>query len=147
MSIWGSHGDIGWDYDENKFDGGEVRAYANGWSNHYPSADVEAPASIGLADIPAYCVPGHDQSGENFTCSGCGEYHDAYPERGEWVRLDIDSLGALSWPEPIHASVVLDEQAARSLADALIAWAIRPVVRATTPPTDTASAAGGGDRG
>jgi hypothetical protein len=129
MSIWVSHNDVGhdaWaDDTEPQPRGGEVRAYAAGWSNHYPTTDVEAPASVGLAHIAPWCVPGWRDDGVD------------YPECGPWVRLSVDSDAALTWwtkdgvkptAAPIHASVVLDEGAARQLADDLLAWLARPKV-------------------
>ena len=90
MSIWCSLETIGWDDDRwtdidgnpitAERHGGEVRSYANGWSNHYPTTDgeVEQRASIDLADISAWCVPGH-QDIANFD------------ERGPWLRLSVNS--------------------------------------------------------
>lgn len=99
---------------------GQVRAYRDGFSNHYPD-DTDAPGSIDLAWIPSWCVPGHDE--------------EDYSACGEWARLSIDCDGAMTWwvkegdeptPKPVHASVVLDVEAARSLAADLLEWADRP---------------------
>lgn len=107
MSIWCSWEDI------------RVRAYAAGFSNHYPSDD-DPPATIVLAHIDSWCVPGVDEDAVD------------WPQVGAWLRLDIDSPDALTWwtkdadgqptPEPVHASVVLDVDAARALRDDLTRW-------------------------
>jgi hypothetical protein len=120
--------------------GGQVRSYADGFSNHHPNTagTHEHPACVGLDSIAPWCVPGHDQTRDlDWRCSACATVHD-YPECGPWVRLDLYSPGALTWwtlddlpnpqPAPIHASVVLDEHAARALAANLLAWADRPKV-------------------
>lgn len=126
MSIWCSQETIG--EDELDTPNGHVRAYAAGWSNHYPSEDVEAPATLNLATIPTWCVPGHSE-----------EYYEVI---GPWLRLDLDSPNALTWwrkdaegnpvPEPVHGSVVLDEVAVRQLRDQLTDWLdadkVHPVV-------------------
>lgn len=125
MSIWCSRHVAGVD-DEDHTMTGTVVAFAEGFSNHYPES-TDPPASIGVASIPPWCGPGHD--------------NDTTDERppGPWLRLDVDSPRALSWwgadpahrptPAPVHASVVLDETAARALAAALIEWADRPKTR------------------
>lgn len=125
MSIWVSHPVIGWDDypdpDEPNPRGGEVRSYATGWSNHYPTRNghVEQPASIHLASIPAWCVPGHQDSTSD-------------EEQGEWLRIDIESW-AHDWHSggkvvtgPDSAAVVLDEAAARQLVADLTSWLAAP---------------------
>lgn len=73
-------------------------------SNVYPTDTTGCPASIGLAHIPPWCVPGHE-----------GEEVDGWGDR---LRLDVSS-------ERHHddAVIILDETAARNLATALLAWA------------------------
>lgn len=101
---------------------GDVRAYCDGWSNHYPTHGFDDPvATVSLAHIPVWCVPGRDEESE---------------EVAPWVRLTVDSAGALTWwtddpadrpaPAPVHASVVLDEDAARALRDDLDEWLAQP---------------------
>lgn len=108
MSIWCSHEAVG--YDEMNEGpqpyGGQVRSYAIGWSNHYPTTDdqVEQPASVGLAHIPTWCVPGwRDHEGP-----------DDYP-LGPWVRLDISTWEydekAQPTDKPRWAAVVMPESA------------------------------------
>lgn len=116
MSIWCSREHVGFDESEQR--GGEVRSYATGWSNHYPTPDVELPAHVGLAHIPTWCVPGH--AGE--------ENEDDHP-LGPWVRLDVvthDYENCKAVGGPWAHSVVMDEAAARQLAADLIAWADAP---------------------
>ena len=146
MSIWCSWPAIGHDpHDEEPLRGGEVRTYATGWSNHFPTADGEAelPASIDLADIAPWCVPGHEQDAANYRCTGCGAEHD-HPECGPWLRLGLYAEQSRTWhgsldshgvfapivsTATMHATVVLDEDAARALRDDLTAWLDRPKVR------------------
>lgn len=119
MSIWCSDQHIGYDDDDRS--GGEVRAYAEGWSNHYPTLDVEGPASVDLAHIPVYCVPGHNE-----------EAASRQGGVGPWLRLSINSPNARSWwtktidgdpvPAPAYVTVVLDEAAARALRKQLTKW-------------------------
>lgn len=61
MSIWCSLPNIGFD-DEVDESVGQVRSYASGWSNHYPTTDgtVERDATLDLAYIPAWCAGGDD---------------------------------------------------------------------------------------
>lgn len=113
---------------------GKVLSYAEGFSNHYPddTGTHETPASINLAYVAPWCVPGHDQDGDSFSCTGCGRQHEDVADVGDRVRLDVDAPQALSfWREdgedgpvvkPAHVSVVLDEEAARQLRDDLDAW-------------------------
>ena len=116
MSIWSSRTDIG-AYDlpgEEDKPPGEVRSYAEGWSNHYPTDDVEKPAFVGTASIPPWCVPGHfdDPASEDMAT-------------GPWLRLHV-----ATWNEDYGmpmiangATVILDVEAARSLAAELLSWA------------------------
>lgn len=109
MSIWCSWDEIA----------GRVRAYAAGWSNHYP-ADADPPGTVAVAHIAPWCVP------------GAGDDVD-WPQVGDWLRLDVDAPGALSWWStdggdelpaltPVHASIVLDVDAVRALRDDLTRW-------------------------
>ena len=142
MSIWCSDSTTGHDDGARRprTIGGQVLSYADGFSNHHPdrAGTHEHPAAVHLASIAPWCVPGHLYPTPGGTvCETCRVEHD-YPECGPWVRLDLDSPNALTWweleylprpkPAPIHASVVLDEDAARALAANLIAWADRPKV-------------------
>lgn len=113
MSIWCSWPTVGHD-DES--DGGNVRSYATGWSNHFPTDDFERESSMDLATIAPWCVPGH---------------HDSDGEQGEvgpWLRL-----GMVTWRHDFHnpkrrptkqldAAVVMDEAAVRLLRDQLTTW-------------------------
>ena len=126
MSIWCTWEDIGYDWQPSPVNlgRGEVRSYAVGWSNHYPTTDgkVERPASVNLAHTPRWCVPGHREE------DGYGDYGDGAPVGG-WLRLDLTTwTHVYAHPEQVAAhpethSVVMDEQAARSLAADLLAWA------------------------
>lgn len=144
MSIWCSRITVGWEdegesvggkvIDDNgirdpqpHWVGGEIRSYAEGWSNHYPNpADhVEMPAGISLAHIAPFCVPGNDEADE-----GDGV--------GPWLRLGIESpLAVTLWgrakkgdtvPDPQHAAVILDDAAARALVRELRRWIKSPKV-------------------
>ena len=143
MSIWCSDTTTGFDDGAEPGTpqpvGGQVLSFADGFSNHHPTTarTKEGPAAVELASIAPWCVPGHDTDANAGGCRTCHAYHD-YPECGPWVRLDLNSPHALTWwnpddlpnpqPAPIHASVVLDEAAARALAANLVAWADRPKV-------------------
>lgn len=141
MSIWCGYPPIGWEPESDQstdgrrwrkvpghFERGEVRAYAEGWSNHYPTADVEAPAAVDIAHIPTWCVPGH----------GDDEGVTDVPF-GPWLRLNVYSPDALTWwvkdeagnptPAPVNGAVVLDEDAVRALRDDLTGWLNQPKVR------------------
>lgn len=114
--------------------GGDVRSYASGWSNHYPTTDgeVEQPAHVGLAHIPTWCVPGH---------RGDEEGADDYP-LGQWVRLDVvthDHEDGKPVGGPWAHSVVMDEGAARQLAADLLKWADSPKVAAASACVKPAS--------
>lgn len=123
MSIWVSHDDIGfdsWRDYKGKPKGGQVRSYATGWSNHYPttSGHVERRAAIDLAHIPAWCAGGDD---------------DDFTSVGRWLRLSVDS-----WQHNYHkptevigketATVVMDEDAVRALVAQLTEWLDTPKV-------------------
>jgi len=127
VSIWASHNDevgrttteTGW---PEEFDG-SVRTYADGWSNHYPTDDVEKPAAVSLAEIPPWCVPGHGEASE-----GRGADDPEYSENpGPWLRMSLltqsrrrdDGHPVI----PDGATVVINPDAARALAAALTAWA------------------------
>lgn len=124
MSIWCSWEDVG---HGDHFDsgpsprGGDVRSYASGWSNHYPTADgtVEQPASVGLAHIAPWCVPGREDADEDAGTVG------------PWVRLDVvtyDHERGIPTGGPWAHSVVMDEAAARTLAADLLRWADMPKI-------------------
>ena len=141
MSIWCSLPTVGFsDWDDEQV--GQVRSYATGWSNHYPATDdtVEQRACIDLAHTPTWCVPGHsDHDG----------YIDGVYGLGPWLRLHVDT-----WEHdcervvgPVRAGVVIDEEAARALRDALTDWLDTPKVYPISPSTPSvaetpASAAG-----
>ncbi len=119
MSIWCSYENIGWDEysdDPTRPNGGEVRSYASGWSNHYPTTDgqVEQPASIGLATVPPWCVPGQDED------------MDDWDRTGPWIRLHVLSQeheAGVATGERSYSAVVLDVDAARTLGQQLLDWA------------------------
>ena len=101
---------------------------ADGFSNHYPdlTGSHERPAIIALAHIAPWCVPGHREDDEF-------RY-----EVGPWLRLEVVAPETLSfWTEDSDeptverrdASIILDEQAVRSLRDDLTAWLKRDKVR------------------
>lgn len=119
MSIWQSTVDIGTTDDwPDDFDG-SVRTYADGWSNHYPTDDVELPAAVGLAQLAPHCVPGH--------------LEDAYDEDGEdgrpgpWLRMHMLTQSRRRDDDgpriPDGSTVLLNPDSARALAAALMAWA------------------------
>lgn len=117
MSIWASHVEIGADSFGDEPDG-TVLTFAEGWSNHYPGGDVERPASIGLATVPPWCVPGHRDDYED----------DDQP--GPWLRLHLltrpsgpRSTGAEGKRIVDGATVLLSPDAARALAAELVKWA------------------------
>lgn len=123
MSIWNSAHVVGferWNGWAKRPLGGTVRAYAEGWSNHYPTNDVEGPAAIELATIPVWCVPGH---------------HDEDDDRlGPWLRVTVTAEGTDHWkdgPTPYYSTttVVLNERAASALRDHLDHWLARPKAR------------------
>lgn len=117
MSIWASWRTIGWD-DEDDLQRGEVRSYAHGWGNHYPTTDgaVEQLANVDLAYIPGYCVPGYAD--------------DVYADMatGPWLRLYVSSREYIDGKPvgPDTAAVILDVAAARHLAEDLIEWVNQP---------------------
>lgn len=125
MSIWCSHPLIGTDpYWERDHDDppGDVRSYAEGWSNHYPDNDVEQPAAIDTAHIAPWCVP------------GWWDREDELDGKvGPWLRLAVmtwkhDRKTCVATDESIDASVVLDEDAVRSLVADLTDWLGTPKV-------------------
>lgn len=134
MSIWCSLPTIGHDDwpDDDDEPTGEVRSYANGFSNHYPTTDgtVEREASIDLAYLPPYCVPGRrdDPWADNGT--------------GPWLRLGVTSWEH-DWYHPTSvkqresADVVLDVAAVQVLADQLNEWLDRTKVYPTDDAEDT----------
>jgi hypothetical protein len=129
MSIWCSRPHIGfddfWEPNRKRPAGGQVRSYATGWSNHYPTTDdtVEQRAMVDTAHIAPWCVPGHD-----------GDYEN---ERrvGPWLRLGVhgraqDYRGReLILGGHVDLSVVLDENAVRALVADLQDWLDTPKAR------------------
>lgn len=130
MSIWCSWPDVGHDpHPDEPIRGGEVRTYAQGFSNHYPDTNGthELPASVGIASIPPWCVPGREDLGE-----------DESDAIAPWLRLGLYAEDSLTWwpsepggtkprsDGPICAEVVIDEAAVRQLCDDLTAWLDRP---------------------
>ena len=115
MSIWSSWPTIGYG-DPDEPERGEVRSYAEGWSNHYPDDKVELPASAGVAHVAPWCVPGWD----DHTGDDCSV--------GPWLRLDIDTAehsfpaGGEPTGKRVNAAVVMDEAAVRALRDDLTEW-------------------------
>jgi hypothetical protein len=144
MSIWCSWPWVGHDpFDGEAPRGGEVRTYAQGFSNHYPdtSGSHELPATIDLAHVAPWCVTGHD-SGEapEWRCSGCDESHESNERQvGAWLRLGIAAAAGLNfWAkdaegnptrERVDAEVVLDERAVLRLYHDLGDWLMLPKVR------------------
>lgn len=135
MSIWCSHEDVGYEVglkDAAKYDprGGEVRSYAEGFSNHYPTTDGEweQPASVGIAHVAPWCVPGWEGREDDLD----------YPQCGPWVRLDVVTHehtwedGGKPTGRDLFAAVVMDEAAARTLAADLLEWADREKVHPQT---------------
>lgn len=124
MSIWGTLEHIGNDGD-GPTQRGTVLSYADGFSNHYPdlTGEYERPAYVQVAIVPPYCVPSHE------------DWTEDDDTLGSWLRLDVQA------PEPLNmrlgefavearaATVVLDEEAARSLRDELTWWLDQPKVR------------------
>jgi hypothetical protein len=142
MSIWCSWAHIGTDPNEwTDLDGnrieqvaerGNVVSYAEGFSNHHPdlSGSHERPAVVAVSTIAPWCVPGHDQNGERYACTGCGQYHDT--EVGPWLRLEVAAPQTLNFwtknedgeptTEERHATVALDREAVESLRNDLSTW-------------------------
>jgi hypothetical protein len=133
VSIWASLPGIGWDSDELDDGyyltprGGQVRAYIDGWSNHYPD-DVHVESELSLAETPAWCVPGHEGHGGQTPDSD-----DAVI--GPWLRLGIHTVdqgikdGKVVLGDDVSTLVVLDEAAVNQLIADLIEWRDAPKVR------------------
>lgn len=143
MSIWASDASIGFDQFDDEPQVGEVRSYATGWSNHYPTTDgeVERPALIDTAHLPPWCVPGHDDV-------------DTYDGQiGPWLRLGVSGWQH-NYFKPsevigeVDVQVVLDVEAVRALHSHLTWWLeqekVYPIVSGCGGP-DASSAAGQGD--
>lgn len=114
MSIFASFPDIGSREDDDATDG-TVLAYEG--SHRYPGA-ADRHAAVGLAIIPAWCVPGHDEP----------EDYDS-DDLGPWVRLDVSTPNSDGNLRTSNAQMVLlSETAARALAAQLVAWADQPKV-------------------
>lgn len=152
MSIWCSRPHVGFDLywepdpDEDNPQGGQVRSYVDGWSNHYPTTDdtAERPAAVNTAHIAPWCTPGWEDREDE--CDG---------KAGPWLRLSIDAPDthvehhspevlrerAKAWErgerpetavvvgEDLHVSVVLDEEAVHALIQDLIEWRDTPKTR------------------
>lgn len=142
MSIWCSGEPIGFEPLGLAEDGalapefaevgnGQVRSYAAGFSNHYPTTtgDYEQPAAVALASIAPWCVPGHDEP-----CACESGSHD-HPEVGPWLRLEVLSHehpwedGGVPSGRIEGADVVLDEIAVATLRDKLTEWLEQPKVQ------------------
>lgn len=105
---------------------GNVVSFADGFSNHYPNltGTHERPAALAIATIPHWCVPGVEE----------GDFD--YDAAGPWLRLEVTAPETLNFWEKDEAgnpkieqegaTVILDEEAARSLRDDLTAWLDRP---------------------
>jgi hypothetical protein len=119
MSIWAPKDIVGWEdqfwgfLQEKECHGGEVRTYAQGFSNHYPTTDdvFEKKASIELAEIPAWCVPGHTFEA----------FEAIQTAIGPWLRLCISDAYQTTEP-PDRNAVVMDEKAVEALRDQLNLW-------------------------
>lgn len=113
MSIYQSETAVGWDDVPESWEQsvGDVRTYAG--SHLYPTD--EKPASIGLGYIPPWCVPGNfdDDARED----------DDGPWWGPWLRMDVAVWNDENDRPMVAATVVLDPEAARALAQRLTAWA------------------------
>lgn len=114
MSIFASYPDIGSREDDDTTDG-TVLAYEG--SHRYPKPG-DPHANVGLATIPAWCVPGRDEP----------EDYDS-DDVGPWVRLDVSTPNSDGNLRTSNAqTVLLSEDAARALAAQLVAWADQPKV-------------------
>lgn len=128
MSIWASLQGVGEFYNEDdpQRPPGVVASFATGWSNHYPDPDngPEKVASVGLALVPSWCVPGHRDT-------------ELYDHVGPWLRLGVCSHehdfheGGKPTGNEEQADVVMDEDAVRSLVEQLTSWLDLPKVRPT----------------
>jgi hypothetical protein len=93
-------------------------------SHLYPTR-ADPPAHVGLSHIPAYCVPGREESGLD------------WPGNGQWLRLHVATVGPHGgeWSHrpmiPPGGTVVLTRKAARALALQLLAWSETPEVKPT----------------
>lgn len=119
MSIWVSYDVLAFDGDDLPR-GGEVRSYASGFSNHYPTTDglVERPSSVDIAHIPSWCVPGHHDENDPLSVGG-------------WLRLNISTWqhhrhDPAEVIDEVHAGVVLDRAAVVLLHAQLGEWLDRP---------------------
>lgn len=120
MSIWSSRISIGEDQDYRP--DGHVRHF--GSSHSYPPSDW-VPAGIDLAEIPRWCVPGHE--GE--------DSFDGPTAIGPWLRLDVDPY--------TDASIVVDEVAVRQLRDQLTDWLNADKVYPVAPEVESVPLFGG----
>lgn len=139
MSIWCSWDHVGtvkqWMPESGAAQGGNVLSYARGFSNHHPdlSGTHERPAAIALSTTAPWCVPGHDQEGAGFTCTGCGRRHGEESEDvGPWLRMEVAAPESLSfWVKDAEGKptvaekgviVVMDEAAVKTLWTQLGEW-------------------------
>lgn len=119
MSIWATCLVISDDPDDAP---GLVRRHDG--SHLYPSADGPR-AEVDLAEIPAWCVPGHELE------------HDS-DAVGPWLRLGVDLGSEPTEGTFLWAPASLDEVAVRTLRDALSRWLDTPKVRPEEIPDDAA---------
>lgn len=119
MSIYGSTFEAGTRFVADRKEGrvqyghdehtGDVLIRDGGGRNDYPDPAKFPNAVIGGAEIPAWCVPGHDEAGMDA----------GYAEPGEWYRLGIYS-------EAGAVEALLSEKAAKALAKDLRRWLRKP---------------------
>ena len=127
MSIYGSTFSVGevspvWDDDNSP---GVVLWRGIGGRNDWPiDGEHYHRLSISGATIPAWCVPGHQghEDPRNPCCDG-------YATPGPWYRLGIYDEPPFDGPQSVEA--LLDEDAVRSLRDALTDWLDKPKARPT----------------
>ena len=133
MSIWCSRPHVGFelhwepDPDEDHPQGGQVRTYVDGWSNHFPTTDgdAEQEAMIDTAHIAPWCTPGWEN-----------REAECQMMAGPWLRLSVSgprteiSRGAVKVGQHhLSVSVVLDEAAVDALIADLIEWRDTPKTR------------------
>lgn len=135
MSIWCSWNPVGYEEPEpRRRDArrrGEVRSYANGWSNHYPTRDgkVECRASVDIAHIAPWCTPGWQQKDPGLPNFTSGDRCEV----AEWLRLTVytrhhDFNSGEATNEMRCEAVVMDEEAVRALVADMTAWLDLPKV-------------------
>lgn len=111
VSIYCSRVTLGFDHLTGKRRG-HVAAYPQN-----KLARVEDPdwpdGNVDTAHIPVWCVPGHE-----------GDFDERV---AKWLRMSLSTAG-------VHASVLLDEKAARALIKDLQAWLELPKAKSRTEP-------------